>query len=267
MADAPRMNGHAFPELSAADIIRELERQLPDSCDAALAFDGDGTLWSGDVGEESFVAACLAGKVAPHLETRLAREAAQFGIESSGTASERALQLGEAYRAGRYPELRVCELMIWCYAGWTETELAAHVQQTLASSDSKVEPYEPLVPILEWARQRSIRCVVISASPALVVREAAARLGFAPDDIVAGYSTLEGGRLSASLAAPVPYAETKVSAGRARLGARSWLATFGDNVFDVDMLKAARLPVAVRPKPRLLAVLDQVARAVVFKPA
>jgi phosphoserine phosphatase len=207
----------------------------------------------------------LAGKLSASLEPRLAREAAAFGIESSGTASERAWQLGEAYRAGRYPELRVCELMIWCYAGWSEAELAGHVRHTLAAKDSKVELYDPLVPILEWARQRSVRCVVISASPGLVVREVAGQLGFAPEDIVAGYCTVEGGRLSDSLAEPVPYAETKVSAGRARLGNRSWLCTFGDNVFDVDMLKAARLPVAVRPKPRLLAVLDQVPEAIVFK--
>lgn len=265
MADAPRVNGHAFRELTAADIIRELERELPPSGAAAIAFDGDGTLWSGDVGEESFVAACLAGKLSASLEPRLAHEAAAFGIESSGTASERAWQLGEAYRAGRYPELRVCELMIWCYAGWTEAELADHVGRTLAARDSKVELYQPLVPILEWARQRSVRCVVISASPGLVVQQAAGQLGFDPEDVVAGYSTLEGGRLSDSLREPVPYAETKVSAGRARIGDRTWLATFGDNAFDVDMLKEARLPVAVRPKSRLLAVLDQVARAVVFK--
>ncbi|HEY6722816.1 MAG TPA: haloacid dehalogenase-like hydrolase [Polyangiaceae bacterium] len=259
------MNEPAFRELTAADIIAELEQELPHSGAAAIAFDGDGTLWSGDVGEESFVAACLAGKLSASLEPRLAHEAAAFGIESSGTASQRAMQLGEAYRAGRYPELRVCELMIWCYAGWSEAELADHVRGTLAAKESQVEPYAPLEPILSWARQRSLRSVVISASPALVVREAAGQLGFAPEDIVAGYSRVDGGRLSDALAEPVPYAETKVSAGRARIGDRSWLASFGDNAFDVDMLRAARLPVAVRPKPRLLAVLDQVARAVVFK--
>lgn len=265
MADASRLNGHAFRELTASEIIQELERELLGTPDAAIAFDGDGTLWSGDVGEESFVAACLGGKISPWLEPRLAREAEAFGIESSGTASERALQLGKAYHSGHYPELRVCELMIWCYAGWTEAELAEHVRCTLAAEQSEIALYEPLVPVLTWARQCSVRCLVISASPALVVQETAARLGFAPEDIVAASSTIENGRLSDSLSEAVPYAETKVSAGRARIGELSWLATFGDNVFDVDMLNAARLPVAVRPKPRLLAALDQVARAIVFK--
>ncbi|HEU5077165.1 MAG TPA: haloacid dehalogenase-like hydrolase [Polyangiaceae bacterium] len=259
------MREPTFPELTAAEIIEELERELSHAGDAAIAFDGDGTLWSGDVGEECFVAACLAGRLSPSLEPRLAREAEEFGIECSGTASERAWQLGEAYQAGRYPELRVCELMIWCYAGWTEAELAEHVRQTLAAKQSKVEVYEPLLPILSWARSRSIHCIVVSASPGLVVREAARPLGFSAEDIVAGYATVADGRLSDSLAGPVPYGETKVSTGRSRIGHRRWLASFGDNVFDVDMLNAARLPVAVRPKARLLAVLGEVARAAVFK--
>ena len=46
----------------------------------------------------------------------------------------------------------------------------------------------------------------------------------------------------------MPYAEAKVGAGRALFGDSLWLASFGDNVFDVEMLQAARMGVAVRPK-------------------
>jgi len=252
-------------ELTAAEIIAELEQYADEHQRSAIAFDGDGTLWSGDVGEESFVAACRAGKVLPSLSARLSQEADAFGVDGSGTSSELALRLFEAYRAGHYPELRVCELMIWCYAGWTESELRQHVRNTALEPHSQVVPYEALAPILSWARARSIRCIVVSASPKLVVEEAARSLGFAPEDIAAGRTTVLAGRLSATLAEPVPYAEAKVTAGRALLGDRQWLASFGDNVFDVDMLQVARLPIAVRPKDRLRAVLGQVARAVVFK--
>jgi phosphatidylglycerophosphatase C len=55
----------------------------------------------------------------------------------------------------------------------------------------------------------------------------------------------------AELASPVPYAENKLTAGRALFGDARWLAAFGDNVFDVDMLTTAEVGVAVRPKPRL----------------
>lgn len=252
-------------ELTAAEIISELEPYLAEHERWAIAFDGDGTLWSGDVGEESFVAACRADKLSGSLSAKLGAEAAAFGVDGSGTSSELALRLFEAYRAGRYPELRVCELMIWCYAGWTESELKQHVKRTAKEPHCQVVAYEPLAPILTWARARSIRCLVVSASPKLVVEEAAHSLGFAPEDIAAGHTTIEAGRLSATLAEPVPYAEAKVTAGRALMGDRQWLCTFGDNVFDVDMLQAARLPIAVRPKDRLRAVLGQVARAAVFK--
>jgi phosphoserine phosphatase len=39
---------------------------------------------------------------------------------------------------------------------------------------------------------------------------------------------------------------------RAKLGARPLYAAFGDNAFDVPMLREARVPVAIRPKPRLV---------------
>jgi phosphoserine phosphatase len=53
----------------------------------------------------------------------------------------------------------------------------------------------------------------------------------------------------------VPYAEAKVSAGRELFGNARWLASFGDNVFDIDMLRTAELGVAVRPKPKLVTEL------------
>ena len=49
----------------------------------------------------------------------------------------------------------------------------------------------------------------------------------------------------------VPYAEAKLTAGRALFGDARWLAAFGDNVFDIEMLTTAEVGIAVRPKPRL----------------
>jgi len=37
-----------------------------------------------------------------------------------------------------------------------------------------------------------------------------------------------------------------------------WLGSFGDNAFDVDMLRAARVAVAVCPKPALTARLSEI---------
>ena len=64
---------------------------------------------------------------------------------------------------------------------------------------------------------------------------------------------------------PIPYGEGKVHGLRARMGATPLLAAFGDNAFDVAMLRSARIPVAVRPKERLLARSHEVPDLVVVQ--
>ena len=60
------------------------------------------------------------------------------------------------------------------------------------------------------------------------------------------------------------YAATTVSHLTQRIGiaAPSLYAAFGDNAFDVALLQAARVPVAVRPKARLRARAGEVAALV-----
>jgi phosphoserine phosphatase len=108
-----------------------------------------------------------------------------------------------------------------------------------------------IVPVLEFARERRIRSVLISASPRTVVEAAGALLGFGPHDIAAATPKVVGGLVVAEMDGPVPYAEDKLTSGRQLFGQTRWLAAFGDNVFDIDMLTTAELGVAVRPKPRL----------------
>ena len=50
---------------------------------------------------------------------------------------------------------------------------------------------------------------------------------------------------------PIPYGPGKVTRLRERIGTRPLYAAFGDNAFDVPMLREATVGVAVRPKPRL----------------
>jgi phosphoserine phosphatase len=50
---------------------------------------------------------------------------------------------------------------------------------------------------------------------------------------------------------PVPFGDRKRELAQAHFGPISWLASFGDNFFDFEMLRAARLGVAVRPKQAL----------------
>jgi phosphoserine phosphatase len=112
-----------------------------------------------------------------------------------------------------------------------------------------------LEPIIEWARSEGLRTVVVSASPQPIVEVAAGLWQFAPEDIAASRPALDGERILPRMAGAVPYNVDKCMAGSALIGAADWLASFGDNVFDVDMLETARLGVAVSPKPALRARL------------
>ncbi len=241
--------------LTSEKVLEELSALLgsDDPRRAVMAFDGDGTLWSGDVGEDLFHAALQESYLLDAARTALLAEAARYGItiDPAGDSNQLARALFAAYLAGEYPERETCAMMTWCYAGSRASDLAALAERVVQAGDVKGRLAPELEPIIRWARHAGVRCVLISASPRAVVEPAGALWGFGPADITAATPAQEAGRILPHLAAPVPYAEHKLSAGRELFQDARWLGTFGDNVFDIDMLKTAELGVAVRPKPRL----------------
>jgi phosphoserine phosphatase len=66
---------------------------------------------------------------------------------------------------------------------------------------------------------------------------------------------------------PLPYGRGKVEAGRCAMGPARWLASCGDSLFDLDMMRVACLAVGVRPKPELRQALGELTRAVVLDTA
>jgi phosphoserine phosphatase len=260
-----------FPEVTPNDIIQRLEelcQRLPPKADpGGVAFDGDGTLWAGDVGIAALEEALRQDSLKQEARHALQQEAEAFAISSHGSPGAIAERLLDAFYTGHYPELRACEMMVWCYAGWTEAMVRDNARKAFERASSEVEAYTPLVPVLDWARKRRLRCIVISASPKLVVEEIAKSLGFSAKDVIAGRAVTSEGRLRPALASALPYGTAKAAFGLEVFKQRSWLASFGDNAFDLDMLRAAELAVAVRPKPRLLEVLSQLPAATIFREA
>jgi phosphatidylglycerophosphatase C len=89
----------------------------------------------------------------------------------------------------------------------------------------------------------------------VAVRSGACRLGVPAEHVLAMDPVVEGGVVRARLAAPPVYGAGKMTAiARARPDA-VLLGAFGDSVYDVAMLRAARVPVAVDPKASLLAAI------------
>ncbi|HEY6079627.1 MAG TPA: HAD family hydrolase [Polyangiaceae bacterium] len=242
--------------LSPEKVLEELTALLGegDPARAVMAFDGDGTLWSGDVGEDLFHAALAESFLLETVRPALLAEAARYQLElgaEPGSANDVARALFASYLAGRYPERETCAMMTWCYAGHLASEVTALAERVVALEDVQGRRSSELAPIIAWARRLGVRCVLISASPGAIVEPAGELWGFGPEDIAAATPALDAGRVLPQLAAPVPYAEAKLSAGRGLFGDAHWLATFGDNVFDIEMLLEAEMGVAVRPKPKL----------------
>jgi phosphatidylglycerophosphatase C len=251
--------------LSARQVIDELDRLRAGLAKPAVLFDADGTLWSGDVGIEAFVAAYEHGLLREEAAAALSELSALGGLESHGTPSEIARRIDHAYRAGSFPEFPAWEMMTWCYAGWTLDEVGEHSRRTNRDQQLIERLHRELEPILEFTRKSGIRSVVVSASPRRMVEEAAALWGFAAADIAAATPAMLDGRVAPRIAGTFPYGPGKLTNGRALLGDDAeWLAAFGDSVSDFEMLEQSRLGVAVSPKPALRKRLPELKHAVLL---
>jgi phosphatidylglycerophosphatase C len=246
------------PSISPAQLVLELESRLRADRPSALAFDADGTLWSGDVGDDVFRFAVTHGRLREAARAEIEQQARSRGFECFADVNATAKQLFDAYLAGRYPEREICELMTWCFAGHTLPEMAELAREALAITKHGQRLHEELRPILEFARKNALRTIVISASPRATVELAAGAWGFAAHDIAASTPRVVSGVIAPEMADALPYGAGKCVAGRALLGTSHWLGAFGDNVFDLEMLAEAELGIAVRPKPALRARLAEI---------
>lgn len=237
--------------VDAATLIERLTALTQPGMQPVLAFDGDGTLWSGDVGEDVFHAALGERSLRAAALPALQREAIAWGLETEGDANDVAARLFRAYLEQRYPERDACAMMTWCYAGMSRAELVDLAGRAFAARGLAGRLHRELEPVFEFARTQKIRTVVVSASPQPIVETAARGWAIAPDDVAASRAREAGGLIVPELAAEVPYAEGKPVALRKLVPGADLIAAFGDNAFDVELFQAARVAVAVRPKPAL----------------
>jgi phosphoserine phosphatase len=239
-------------QLQTADTIwariEALARERPGG---VVATDGDGTLWQGDVGEELFRAFLDSGRWEPAGIDAVRREARNHGLSDAGSGSEVAERIFEAYLGGQFPEERVCEIMTFCFAGWTRTKVQAFARRVVDDGKLPARLNADVVSLVERARAARIEVILVSASPLDVVVAAGSKAGFEETHVVAARARYEGGLMIADVERPIPYALGKVVRLRERVGDRLLYAALGDNVFDVAMLADARIPIAVTPKRRL----------------
>jgi phosphatidylglycerophosphatase C len=233
----------------------EIQRRIAATREAApggvVACDGDGTLWSGDVGEDLFHALVAKGPFLAAAEAQLRAEATEHGLDAAGSGQAVARRIYDAYMAQKFPEERVCEMMTWAFADWTRDAVTAFARDVVDAVGLASRLHPEVTETLAWATGQGIEVLVVSASPRAVVEEAVRKAGVVATHVLAATPRWEEERMLAAVERPIPYGPGKVGAIRAAVGARTLYAAFGDNAFDVAMLREAKIPVAVRPKARL----------------
>jgi phosphatidylglycerophosphatase C len=250
------------------EVIASIEEHVASEPGGALAFDGDGTLWSGDIGEDYFAALLAEDRLTAVAREALAREATAENVDAGGAAVEIAHRIHAAYLAGAFPEERVCELMTWACAGWTVSELDAFAERVMGALGLEARLHPEALRVVAWANERGVPVHLVSASPRAIVEAAARRLRIAPERVTAATEARDpGGVVLPSVLRPIPYGAGKVARLREKLGARVLYGAFGDNAFDVALLREARVPVAIRPKPRLVERAGEVPGLVVLERA
>lgn len=246
----PRQSAELAPS-APAEVVFALEAERRAAGGGLVAFDADGTLWSGDIGMDVFDALLEAQGVREAAADALAREAAAAGIAASGSPTEVARALGRAWEAGRYDEPRAFAMMAWAFAGWHGDEVAAFALRVFERTRLRERVHASLREVFAWVERSRVETLVVSASPEIVVRAALRHVALPLADVVAMAPRIEGGVLQPELGAPAVYGPGKVAAiERVRPGVRL-IAAFGDSGYDVAMLRAARVRVAVAPKPAL----------------
>jgi phosphoserine phosphatase len=259
----------SLPVESAARLVDRLDRALaPLGADrAALATDGDGTLWTGDVGEALFDRILEVGWIGEPARAALEAELAHVRnpARHGGSPAELARGLFTAYLRGAYAEDRMCATMAWCMAGRREADVRALSRELLEGSFGLRERLiVEACGLVQWACTRGVAVWLVSASPRPIVEEAAAIVAEELDVPVPGVLSMiprvREGVIEPALDATPTYGDGKWLALGAVLDAegRTLIGALGDNAFDASMLRAASVRVAIRPKPALLAIAAQV---------
>lgn len=232
--------------------------------DAIVATDADGTLWKGDVGIDAFSALVEQRRIRPQALPALHATAITAGLEVEGDANDIAASIYRACQRGAFGEAATYEMMAWAFAGMTVGEVRAFADGVQCATALATRLHPEMKAITQWVVSHGLKLYVVSASPVWVVQQGIRLLGLDPGCVIAATASVRHDTVQPELAEPLPYGTGKVDALHRRVPGARVLAAFGDNVFDIDMLKLGHVAVAVRPTQRLVERWSEVQGLVVL---
>lgn len=265
--ESSRANGApAHTYLPVGEILTRLDAEHDRVGGGVLATDADGTIWDGDVGVDIFEALLAAEGVREAAHPALLAEAATYGVSAEGSPTAAARALYAAFSGERYAHEHAFAMMAWAFAGWHRDEVSAFAARVLEEGKIEARIRPEMQAIFRWAERRAVPIYVVSASPIAIVALGAQRLGVPVAAALAMTPAIDDqGLLLPRLSAPPVYGPGKMLAlERADVTAQI-LGAFGDSAYDAEMLRCARVPVAVTPSAGLVALLPSIERVSVLQ--
>ncbi|MCA8926274.1 MAG: haloacid dehalogenase-like hydrolase [Planctomycetes bacterium] len=242
-------------------VVDEVEHVLEHLGGAAgdwAACDADGTLWAADVAELVWTAAIRERWFLPAAKDFMAECLQAAKRPSTGDPHTDASALWRLYLADEVDDWTLLKAMTACYAGYSPDDLEDRAAEVLQDA-LPPRTYVTTAPLIEGLRARGLQVVVITGSPAILVRAALRVVGIEDPPPVLGVEVTEhAGRLSTEFREPISWEQGKVDVWRAHAGPQARLsAAFGDSPGDLALLRAAQdARVLVQPRPVLRATAE-----------
>jgi HAD superfamily phosphoserine phosphatase-like hydrolase len=202
---------------------------------AVAAFDCDGTLWSGDAGENFFDWEIRTGFVPTELGLRMRARYAE-------------------YKAGKVSEDEMCGEMVTLHAGMEESDVMQVASEFMARH-FKSTVFSEMRDLVHRLHDDGCDIWAVSSSNEWVIRAGMKEFGIADGRILAAKVELEDGIITDKLIR-VPSGHGKPEALR-EVVRKNIDAAFGNSRWDTEMLAMAKNAFAVNPNPDLESVARQ----------
>jgi HAD superfamily phosphoserine phosphatase-like hydrolase len=197
------------------------------------AFDCDGTLWSGDVGERFFDWELRKAEIMPASMDRPMRER------------------HAAYRRGEVDETTMCGEMVTMHRGVSESTLM-NAARSFFEEFFVTQIFPEMRELIRRLHDNGCEIWAVSSSNEWVIRAAMKHFGIPENRALAAKVEVENGVVTDRLIR-VPSGPGKPQALR-EVVRKGIDAAFGNSRWDTEMLAMAKYAVAVNPNPDLEAV-------------
>lgn len=202
---------------------------------AIAAFDCDGTLWFGDAGMKFFYWEIEEGLIPHDVTTQI-------------------MARYDEYLAGRVSEDEMCGEMVQIHRGIPEKKIREFAAR-FAKSNVMPHFFPEMERLVEALRRQGCDIWAVSSTNNWVIEEAVKKVNIPANRVIAVRVAIENGIATDQLG------DITSGAGKARvlrLVLTSPLdVSFGNSIFDLEMLELASNPFAVNPNPDLQQIAEQ----------